>query len=205
VGEFSYVLSLKQLSTKQPMDVMNGKLLKWPLTLLVLAVVVFSCTPWDDGPGSIPNEVEGYKPVYMPKTAAYTVSAEAPKPLLKPGKIYIYHGLLFVVDRLKGIHVINNQDPSNPTSIAFLNVPGCNDVAVNGGMLYADNVTDLVVFDITDPLNISYKERLKGVFPQGLQLFPEMANNQYFECVDTTKGVVIDWELTTLKQPKCYK
>jgi hypothetical protein len=136
---------------------------------------------------------------------AYTVSVTTPQTLVKPGKIYIYHGLLFVVERYKGIHVINNQDPANPQSIAFLNVPGCNDVAVNNGMLYADNVTDLVVFDITNPTAITFKTRVAGQFPQGLKLYPEQANNNYFECVDTTKGVVIDWEFTTLNNPKCYR
>ena len=177
-------------------------------TALMMLVIVSGCTPWDDGwgmPSSPPEEVMGFKPVYLPKAQAYTVSVSTPKTLLKPGKIYIYYGLLFVVERLQGIHVINNQDPANPTPIAFLKVPGCHDVAVNAGMLYADNVNDLVVFDITDPLNIQYQHRIQGALPQGLQLFPEHARDQYFECVDTTRGIVIDWEFTTLNHPKCYR
>lgn len=184
---------------------MKQKRWSLPLLMLMLMAVMFSCNSWDDGWKNPPKDVQGYKPVYMPHSAAYTVSVTTPQPLVKPGKIYIYHGLLFVVERLKGIHVINNQDPSNPQHISFINVPGCNDVAVSSGMLYADNVTDLVVFDITNPSAITFKNRLPGRFPQGLKLYPEQANNNYFECVDTTKGVVVDWEFTTLNNPKCYR
>jgi len=27
----------------------------------------------------------------------------------------------------------------------------------------------------------------------------------FFECVDAEKGQVIDWQLTTINQPKCYR
>jgi ATP-dependent helicase YprA (DUF1998 family) len=184
---------------------MKKRHFQWPLAVLMVAFFAASCTGWGDGPGELPGEVEGYKPIYMPRAAAFTVDVEPPATLLKPGKIYIYHGLLLVVERLNGIHVINNQDPTNPQAIAYIKIPGCVDVAVNSGMLYADNLTDLVVFNIADPLNISFERRIQGAFPQGEKLYPEAANNQYFECVDTTKGVVVEWELTTLKDPKCYR
>jgi hypothetical protein len=195
----------KKFFHQQSKHKMKLNQLKTPLILIMMMVVVYSCNSWDDGWQKPPKDVQGYKPVYMPKAAAYTVGKEAPRSLEKPGKIYTYGGLLFVVEQLKGIHVINNQDPANPLTIAFLNIPGCNDVAVNAGMLYADNMTDLVVFDITDPMSITYKKRIAGQFPDGIKLYPEEARDQYFECVDTTKGVVVGWELTTLNDPKCYR
>ncbi len=177
-----------------------------PLIMLLMIVVAYSCdTSLDNGWTDPPKDVKGYKPVYVPAAAAYTVSIEAPQTLKKPGKIYIYGGLLFIVERNAGIHVVNNQNTSNPQFVHFIKVPGCVDVAVKNGMLYADNITDLVVFDITNINNISFKSRVKDSFPNGLKLYPEMASNQYFECVDTTKGIVIDWELTTLNNPKCYR
>lgn len=184
---------------------MKLKQFQAPLVLLLMLLTVASCNSWDDGWNKPPKDVQGYKPVYITQQEAYTVSVLAPQTLVKPGKIYIYQGLLFVVERLKGIHVINNLDPSNPQPIAFLNIPGCNDVAVSNGFLYADNVTDLVTFNIQDPTSIKFEQRLPGRFPHGLKLYPEQANNNYFECVDTTKGVVIDWEFTTLNNPKCYR
>lgn len=176
-----------------------------PVILLLLLGAGYACNSWDDGWGKPPKEVMGYKPVYMPRQAAYTVSVEAPQALVKPGKIYIYYNYLFIVERLKGIHVFNNQDPADPKAIKFINVPGCNDVAVSNGILYADNVNDLVAFDIKDIDNITIAKRVANQFPQGFQLYPEQIRDEYFECVDTTKGVVIDWEYTTLNNPKCYR
>jgi hypothetical protein len=184
---------------------MKLKLFKAPIALVLMLLAVASCNSWDDGWSKPPKDVQGYKPVYITAQEAYTVSVLAPRTLEKPGKIYIYQGLLFIVERLKGVHVINNADPSNPQPIAYLSVPGCNDVAVNSGYLYADNVTDLVTFNIKDPDNITFEKRLTGRFPHGLKLYPEQARDNYFECVDTTKGIVIDWEYTTLNNPKCYR
>lgn len=177
---------------------------KLPLILMMILAFGYACNSWDDW-NDPPKDVKGYKPVYMPREAAYTVSVASPQTLVKPGKIYIYHNLLFIVERLQGIHVYNNADPSNPLPVAFIKVPGCNDVAVSGGILYADNVTDLVAFDISNPVDIKLAKRLPGQFPGGMRLYPEQARGEYFECADTTKGVIIDWEYTTLNNPKCYR
>lgn len=180
---------------------------KWKMLLALGMMLAFawSCTDWGDGWIDPPKDVKGFKPIYMPKSAAYTVAVQAPKALEKPGKIYIYQGKLFIVEKLNGIHVFDNTDPANPTPLAYLSVPGCNDVAVSNGILYADNVDDLVAFDINNIAAITLVKRLKGQFPNGVQMYPEEASNQYFECVDTTKGIVIGWEYTTLNNPKCYR
>lgn len=181
------------------------KNLKTLLALFMVLALATSCTEWDDGWTKPPKDVQGYKPVYMARQAAFTVAVNAPKALAKPGKIYIYQGLLFVVERLQGIHVFNNADPSNPIPLSFISIPGCNDVAVSNGILYADNVTDLVAFDIKNPASITLVKRVAGQFPDGIRLYPEDASDNYFECVDTTKGIVVDWEYTTLNNPKCYR
>ncbi len=152
-----------------------------------------------------PDDVTGYKPVYMAKAEAENVFATTPQALEQPGKIYIYGGWLFLGETGKGIHIFDNTDPSNPQKKAFVNIPGNHDMAVRAGNLYADNVNDLVVFDISDMQNITFVHRVKGAIPILNQLYPAAASGQYFECVDTTHGVVVDWVLTTLKNPKCYR
>ena len=179
--------------------------LKTPTLIILVLLIATACNQWDDGWQKPPKDVKGYKPVYITKQDAFNVYAGDPEQLVKPGKIYIYGGYLFIVEKLKGIHVINNLDPSNPVPVAFLHIPGCNDVAVSAGILYADNVTDLVAFDINDLNNINLVKRLPGRFPHGVILYPDEADGHYFECVDTTKGFVINWEYTTLNDPKCYR
>ena len=67
---------------------------------------------------------------------------------------------------IKGIHVIDNSNPSSPKNIAFIDIPGNIDLAVKGNMLYADLYTDLVTLDISNPLNVVKKNIIDGVFPE---------------------------------------
>ena len=66
------------------------------------------------------------------------------KVITNPGKIYLYRNWIFLVEKYKGIHLIDNADPANPVRRGFLKVPGCVDVAVGNGILYVDNAVDLV-------------------------------------------------------------
>lgn len=81
------------------------------------------------------------------------------------GKIYIYQDYLLLGEPEKGIHFYNNKDQENPLPISFLNIPGNRDMAVRDGKLYADSYVDLLVFDISDPLNISHVNTVEQVFP----------------------------------------
>lgn len=62
----------------------------------------------------------------------------------KPGRIYLYQNWVMLVEKYKGIHLIDNADPANPIRRGFLRVPGCQNVAVGNGTLYVDNAVDLV-------------------------------------------------------------
>ena len=103
-----------------------------------------------------------------------------------------------------GVHVIDNTDPYSPQRIRFLQIPGCRDVAIRGNLLYADNVTDLVVIDISDLNDIALLNRVEGLYPEVDQQTPE-AYEGYFECVDPSKGAVVGWETALLDDPQCWQ
>jgi len=147
---------------------------------------------------------EGYKPVYISKEQAFKVKAEPPSVFGEPGKMFLYQNVIFVTDFGSGVHVIDNSDPSHPKKVAFISIPGVVDAAVKNGVLFADNFTDLVAFDVSNPVDIKFKKRIKNVYPLNKQMYPEFATG-YFECVDTTKGYVLRWEKATLENPKCYR
>jgi hypothetical protein len=109
---------------------------------------------------------------------------------------------LFINELGKGIHVINNQNPSNPQPVAFISVPGNADIAVKGDVLYADNATDLVSLDISNPLQVRVLHRVENAFPS--EMYPPHTG-VFFQCVDKTKGAVVGWEKTTLENPKCRR
>jgi len=114
------------------------------------------------------------------------------------GKIYLYKNYLFVVEPRKGIHVYDNADPHNPANISFIAIPGCGDIAVKDNTLYADNATDLVAINISDPRNPAVTSRMENIFPE----MPLPTGDYYYVLKynsDPTKFVTIEWKDTVIK------
>jgi len=107
-----------------------------------------------------------YQAVYKTKAEVRdNIKSNAPQQAENTGKIYIRGNYIFLNEVDRGIHVINNANPSQPVNVAFIDIPGNMDMAVKGNILYADLYTDLVALDITDPLNVKVKKVIDGVFP----------------------------------------
>ena len=94
-----------------------------------------------------------YAPVYktLSQIRAGMVSSEA-KDLKIPGKIYVYGNYIFLNELGQGIHIIDNSQPNAMKNVAFIKIPGNLDLAAIGNTLYADSYSDLVTFDISNPL-----------------------------------------------------
>ncbi|HEY0432781.1 MAG TPA: hypothetical protein VGC95_02840 [Chitinophagaceae bacterium] len=106
-------------------------------------------------------------PVYKSKAEVYGNLRSGPsKAIQNPGKIYLYNNYIFLNELDKGVHIIDNSDPSNPVQKAFIEIPGNIDIAIKGSALYADLYTDLVTFDISDPLNAKVVNYIPLVFPE---------------------------------------
>ena len=180
---------------------LRGFLARLSPVFLLPAVALSGCFT---DPDEVAGEKEGYQPVYMAQKEALQVTSLPAQPLRQTGKIYAKDTLVFVNELNKGFHVINNKNPRSPQNIAFVSIPGNMDIAVKGNSLYADNFTDLVVLDITNPRNITLVKRLAKALPQGIQDYPPY-QNVFFECVDPSKGVVSGWKKTMLTNPKCRR
>ena len=81
-------------------------------------------------------------------------------------------------------------------------MPGSRDVAIKDGYIYADNFADIVVFTIDENREVQVIERLKDIMNN--QLYPPF-RNVYFECVDPSKGVVVDWVISDDRNVNCYR
>jgi hypothetical protein len=93
----------------------------------------------------------------------------SPVKIIKPGKIYYKDKYIFISERYKGIHIIDNNDPYNPLNIGFINVPGCLDIAIKDSILYTDNAVDLIAIDLSKlPDSIYVTKRLQRVLPEPL-------------------------------------
>lgn len=178
---------------------------KYLLLLLGMMTVVFGCDTVveDRVPNGPPFDNTAYRPLYASATELAKIETRPPRPLRKPGKIYVRDNFLFVNELGEGIHVIDNSDPARPRKTSFLSIPANYDLAVQGNYLYADNARDLVVLDIGDPAMIKTVKRIENAIPQ--YDYPPY-QNIYFECVDSKKGFVVGWEKVAVSSPPaCFR
>lgn len=162
------------------------------LSLLVLALFGLQGCVTDQCNMNYTHAV--YSPVYMDFGAFRSaVSLTSPQDLRNPGKIYIKGDILITNEVGKGVHIINNKNPENPQSMAFLNVPGNYDIGFNCDMMYLDSGPDLLVVDMTDPSNPQLINRLNDVLPT-------MASYRGYHS-DPTKGIVTEWVREVKTEP----
>ena len=152
------------------------------LTLALVSVLLFNrCT----------DQVEAtvrythVRPVYTTtETLRNAVAVMPAKTITGTGKLFSHDKYLFLNQPGEGIHIIDNTDPSNPTTISFINIPGNFDLAAKGDILYADSYIDLLALDISDPLNVQVVKRVEDVFPR---------YNSYGHYTDEQLGIVTSW------------
>lgn len=134
-------------------------------------------------------------PVYMSyEELRQPISSKASEVLQHPGKFWRKDAYLFVSDVNKGVHVYSVANPSAPSELVFIEIPGVLDVAVKDNYLLADSYTDLVVIDISNPANPTEVRRLPDVFPYNP--FQIEAHVGYpVVSPDQAKGVVVGWKL----------
>ena len=171
------------------------------LFVAVLATFV-SCD--NDGP------YEDYlvaRPIVMD---AITFKAEAiditdPVPIVSSGKIYAYKDYIFISDTNLGFHVIDNQNPSAPKSIAFIKLEGNNDISIKDDKLYADSYGDLVIFDISDINDIKVSGRVVNAIYNNdiwsVNMEYPQADIYDYDKVDYDKDIIIGWEVNTERRP----
>ncbi len=131
-------------------------------------------------------------PVYTDYTTFRTGGGfEGARSIEKQGNIYFKDNFLFMVEPDKGIHFIDNANPSSPVQTGFLNIQGATGMAIKGNYLYANSLIDLVVYDISSLSAPVLVERLEDVFPTAV---PVSDKNYPHGVVDKNRGVVTSWK-----------
>ena len=107
-----------------------------------------------------------YQPIYTSKAEVLaSINGNPAQKVDSPGKVYLKGSYIFINDIDKGIHIIDNQNPSRPTQVAFLAIPGNQDIAVKGNTLYADMYDALLAIDISNPRHVRITKQLERTFP----------------------------------------
>ncbi|WP_298896969.1 hypothetical protein [uncultured Psychroserpens sp.] len=164
------------------------------LMLLCFSLSFQSCwflNPEDDD--IILTQVEDYyEPVIMQRSNFENTTSlqSTPEVIVNSGKIYVKDNYIFVNERNKGFHIINNTDPSNPQNVAFLNVLGSSDLTIKGESIYVNNATDLLALTL-DPQNgtMEITKRIPNAFPQLRSPF-----GAYFYGIQENE-IIVDWTI----------
>lgn len=180
---------------------MSGKFVS--LYLLLITMFFLSCKKQD-------VEIYGYKPVYINNDSLYDIKNINPQSLDSTGLIYRWNQYLLINEHLKGVHVIDVSNPSNPINTSFINIPGNTLFSIGSdSFLYADNRFDLLTIDIHNILevelvDIDYNTFLSTpILPKNVQNIGFRRNTTYIECIDESKGRIIDWKYDKLINPQC--
>ncbi len=104
-------------------------------------------------------------PVYKTRSEMLaSINGSSAQPVKTAGKLYIKDQFIYLNEVNKGIHIIDNSNPSHPTQVAFLNIPGNLDIAVKEHTLYADTYTDLLAIDISNPKQVTVTNTIPNFY-----------------------------------------
>jgi hypothetical protein len=132
-------------------------------------------------------------PVYRSKSDIFkSINGPANTAIEHAGKIYTKDDFIYLNEVNKGIHIIDNSNPSYPVQVAFLSIPGNLDIAIKGNILYADMYTDLLALDITDVHHAEYKTSIPNFFTGRIYPFTDNSYS-YFQPSTTNDMVAVDW------------
>lgn len=167
-----------------------------------IAIALLCCTVWAS---CEKEELQAYsgtgkRPVYAPLSELTDIGNLAPQAIYQTGPIFLQDTLFFMLEQKKGIHVFNVSDSLHVASLTFFKIPAISDFTISGNRLYADSWRDLLTIDISDLYHIKVLDRQINAFSP--LLYPPLYEG-IFECVDESKGAVIDWEDVYLENAYC--
>ncbi len=165
-----------------------------------LILLLLSCSDKNNSLG----KVDAYVPVYANMHDATQISWQSPQAIVNGGKIATIGNRVYQVEADKGIHVIDISTLAAPVKVGFIKNSLCRELSLKGNYIYTNNLTDLVVLDVSNANTVTVSSRISNAFPDLALQYPP-ATNCYFVCADPEKGIVIEWKLQQVDNPKCSR
>ncbi|WP_297761259.1 hypothetical protein [uncultured Muriicola sp.] len=167
------------------------------LKILFSCFIVFgflSCT--EEDPGKYADYLVARPLTISIQEFKNGVDIVSPQPIAESGKIYAYQDYIFVNDKFRGVHVIDNSNPASPRKVSFIKIAGNVDISIKNNFLYADSLTDLIVLDISDINNIQIVNRLENVLRDNV-VWPLEADIFEYDDWGNPDSILIGWEVVT--------
>lgn len=121
-----------------------------------------------------------------------SIELRTPKEIENYGKIYVKDNLLFINEKYEGIHVVDNSNPENPNTIAFISIPGNIDISIKDDIIYADNAVDLVALKY-DGNSLTVVDRNRNVFPEYGTPDGHYLAHEYSEANRPENTIIVKW------------
>jgi len=176
---------------------------KFILTLLSITLAMGSCKR-----EAKERTREGYLPIYSDEISKDIILSASPRAMVRPGKIYIYNDLLFVVEFSEGVHVVDNSNKEAPVKIGFYQIPGCTDMAVKNSVMYVNYGYGIAAINIANPTSAEFLNYTQ--FSNADNMHPELSvsvrNSEgliVYKCPDVGRGDIIGWRYTELSGEYC--
>lgn len=139
-------------------------------------------------------------PIYKNKSEVQQITNLQPQTVRAGGKVYAYRDFVFQLEQNQGIHIYRLEQ-KKPIPFGFIQVFGAQEISIKDSYLYTNNYSDIVVMNIADPNNAQLISRVNNAFKLNTaELPPEKG---YFQCVDSTKGVIVGWEKQNNIEANC--
>jgi len=165
------------------------------LSYLFLVLFLFGCEDiFDDTYHySMPVTQSKEYPVYLDMSEIGNIQVKANSPLGDPFKILSNDKYYFVGDMLKGVHVYEKK-AAGVSYLCFIECSYMKDFELADNRLFCNNLIDMVVIDVSNPLQINILHRQKNHFNQ-FTSFKKYWNLPYVE----GKGIIAGTETHQLK------
>ncbi len=107
-------------------------------------------------------------------------------------RLYALDNRLYATVPGEGVQVIDNSDPAKPKDIAFINLPGVEDVVIEGDTFVTNQYSDLVIFSISQQTEIG---RVNNLYDY--KDYIELPSNSYWAGTASVlqDHVVVGYEL----------
>lgn len=162
--------------------------------VLIAFSFLCSCVPVD----STPIVYTDYVPILMERSNLnQSLSLKPAATIADAAKIYYKDNYIFISERYKGVHVIDNRNPKVPINKGYISVPGCVDMAIKNNVLYVDNAVDLVAVNLTEIQkgNLEILKRIENVFPEVAPPDGGMIPSKFDTENRPENSIIVGWKL----------